>query len=571
MQENEKPQNVAFYWSSAFARTLFEEGVKHVIISPGSRSTPLVLAFVSHPGFRIHTIVDERTAAFTALGIGKTTGNPAVLICTSGTAAANYYPAVIEASQSLVPMIVAGADRPYHLQQTGASQTIDQLKLFGDYPVFFQNMGEPASDDQSIRRVISAARQAVRNSRQQSGVAHVNFPFRKPFEPDADFLHKSEYSNHKHSRREPTAYTAESGKVMLSENFWSDLSEAERPLIIAGPATPADHMENAHKVARALEAPLLAEPGSNVAHNPLSVYGFDGFLRNKNNRKTLDPDLILRFGQHPVSKALNLLFEESEARQICVHSTEQWTDGNLTATRFVKVNGELMIPGIKASVTDGWLSLWHEAEKSYREFSEEQLHPSTPIADGYVFSKISELIPKDTFVYLSNSFPVRDMSMFGQYSGRDVFVNRGTAGIDGILSSAIGAGVGSERPGVLFIGDIAFLHDSNALLNARAVDKPLVVVVLNNGGGTIFRMLPIDKYKKHPYRPYFETPHRVKISALCRAHKVDHSLVTRPEQIITSFESSLNKPGLHVLECITDADVSMEQRQKLWDFELPEV
>ncbi|MFN1836076.1 2-succinyl-5-enolpyruvyl-6-hydroxy-3-cyclohexene-1-carboxylic-acid synthase [Balneola sp. MJW-20] len=568
MQENEKPQNVAFYWCSAFARTLFEEGIEHIIISPGSRSTPLVMAFVSHPGFRIHTVIDERTAAFTALGIAKTSGKPAVLICTSGTAAANYYPAVIEATQSNVPLIIAGADRPYHLQQVGASQTIDQLKLFGDYPVYFQNMGEPSSDEPSIKRVMTTARQAAETAMNRCGVAHINFPFRKPFEPDPDFLKKSEYSNHKHSRRKITVYSPESGKTRMNDTFWSDLTAAERPLIVAGPATKPDVMENALNLAKILQAPLLAEPGSNLPHTKYSVSGFDGFLSNENNLSELEPDLILRFGQQVVSKALNRFLERTESRQISFISNEKWVDGSLSADRFLQLKNKLVIPDIHGAAQKDWLKKWRSAERSYRKYSEELLHPTTPIADGYVFAKISELIPKDAFTFLSNSFPVRDMSMFGQYSGKEIYTNRGAAGIDGILSTAIGSSIALKKTGILFIGDIAFLHDSNALLNAGLLEESLVVVVLNNGGGTIFRMLPIDNYPKHPYRPYFETPQRVKISALCRAHKVDHSLVTRPEQIIPYFETALDQPGLHVLECITDPDNSMKQRKELWNFEL---
>jgi 2-succinyl-5-enolpyruvyl-6-hydroxy-3-cyclohexene-1-carboxylate synthase len=167
---------------------------------------------------------------------------------------------------------------------------------------------------------------------------------------------------------------------------------------------------------------------------------------------------------------------------------------------------------------------------------------------------------------LSNSFPVRDMALFSDYDGKEIYVNRGAAGIDGILSTTIGLSRESKKPGILFIGDIAFLHDSNALLKLHEVEEPLIIVVLNNGGGSIFKMLPINEHKNE-FSDYFETPHHVSLAAMCRAHKVDHTLISRPEQIIPTFESHIERPGAHIFECMTDAEDSMEMRKKLWNYE----
>ena len=166
---------------------------------------------------------------------------------------------------------------------------------------------------------------------------------------------------------------------------------------------------------------------------------------------------------------------------------------------------------------------------------------------------------------LSNSFPVRDMSLFGEFDGKEIYVNRGAAGIDGIISTAMGLSIKTGKAGYLMIGDIAFLHDTNALLQAKEVSQPLVIVVLNNGGGTIFRMLPVHQIKDK-YTPYFETPQRTKIAALCRAHNIDHTLVSKPEQIIPTFDKLIEKKGVHVMECMTGADESMQQRHTLWNF-----
>lgn len=560
------PQNLNFYWSNLFVRALYENGVRDVVISPGSRSTPLTLAFGAHPGFRKTTVIDERSAAFTALGIGKATGTPACLVCTSGTALANYYPAVIEATQSSVPMIIASADRPSHQRQTGASQTIDQLKIFGDYPVFFHEIGEPKESNNSILRLERAAAQAVHISKQKSGVAHLNFPFTKPFEPTSDFLSMIETENEKHSRRSFPAYKSNVTGTELDEKFWSDMISSERPVIIAGPDAKGRFNETIQSFAKTFNAPVLAEPGSNVSSSKYTISGFDGFLRNKDICEELKPDLILRFFEEPVSKALsNYLTLYSSVMQLRFHEAGNITDESLSAHKYVALTGSVIVPEVSGSTDTNWLKSWRKHQKDFIQFREDHLHPSTPLTDGYVFSTLSPLIPKKSFTMLSNSFPVRDLSLFGEFDGREIYVNRGTAGIDGITSTMFGLSLGLKKPGVLFVGDIAFLHDTNALLNAKYIEESLIIVVLNNGGGTIFRMLPVNEYKKK-YSGYFETPQDVSIAALCRAYKIKHNLITRPEQLVTGFEDKLEKPGVHVLECITDPDDSMDQRHQVWSY-----
>ncbi|MEX0719189.1 MAG: 2-succinyl-5-enolpyruvyl-6-hydroxy-3-cyclohexene-1-carboxylic-acid synthase [Balneolaceae bacterium] len=567
MLENES-QNAAFLWSTLFVRSLFTEGVRHVVISPGSRSTALTLAFASHPGFQKHVIIDERSAAFIALGLAKASGVPAVLVCTSGTAIANYFPAVIEAAQSGIPLIIASADRPPKYRGLGASQTIDQLKIFGTYPVFFHEAGEPDITKQGKKRIQLAATQAVQNALSKGGVSHLNLPFSKPFEPDADYLKQVEKENEKKAERNSPKYSVEVGNTELGETFWSDLVSAERPLLIVGPNPGVDQLSFITPLSRVLNAPILAEPASNISSSKHTIQGFEGFLRNTENWKNLNADFILRFGYQPVSKAINEYLEHHEnALQISFMNPNQWVDGSLSSDKQVILKSPLKIPDITGSAEKSWLKTWKKVEKQFKSYRKDQLHPSTPITDGYVFSKISEALPKKTFTMLSNSFPVRDLSLFGEFDAKEIYANRGAAGIDGITSTAIGLSISLQKPGVLFIGDIAFLHDTNALLLAKIVDQPLVIIILNNGGGTIFRMLPVHSFQEK-FTPYFETPQTVSIAALCRAHKIDHTLISRPEQLNTTFDSLIEKKGIHVMECITDADDSMELRETLWNFNL---
>lgn len=564
MQESD-PQNLAFYWSTLFVRTLFEEGVRDVLISPGSRSTPLTLAFSAHPGFNCRVVLDERSAAFMALGQAKASGKPSVLVCTSGTALANYYPAVQEATASGIPLIIASADRPPHLRGIGSSQTIDQIKIFPS-AVFFHEAGEPVHKKLSLERIKTLARQAVHFSVQRSGVAHVNFPFSKPLEPDSDYLQAIEKENTSHSRQAHADYNQETGPTHMGEKFWSELIAAEKPVLITGPEEHFRSTEVVSSLARALGAPILVEPGSNIPSSKYTITGFGGFLRNTDILGELEPDLILRFGSFPVTQSIsNYLEYYSGVPQISFTHNELWRDGDYAPSRYVRLQGELEIPDITGNASSSWLKRWKKLEKQYKAYLDDQVQPSTPLTDGYIFNQLDNLLPKKSFIMLSNSFPVRDMALFTNYDGRDIYVNRGAAGIDGIISTTIGLSQNLQKPGVLFIGDLAFLHDVNALLSSDYVNQPLVIVILNNAGGTIFRMLPVFKLRDK-YQDYFETPQNVRISSICRGYHVDHSLVSRPEQLIQAFEEVIEKNGIHVIECITDADESMIERQKLWNF-----
>jgi 2-succinyl-5-enolpyruvyl-6-hydroxy-3-cyclohexene-1-carboxylate synthase len=567
MQENE-PQNLAFYWCTLFVRSLFLEGVRKVVISPGSRSTPLTLAFSAHPGIDKIIAVDERSAGFIALGQAKASGIPTVLVCTSGTALANYSPAVFEATNSGIPMIIASADRPAHLRGLGASQTIDQIKIFGTQPVFFHEAGEPSSKSANQKRLQIAARQAVQGSVELKGVSHINFPFDKPFEPNTDFLRSIEKENQNHSKRSQTDYSQQLKETELGEKFWSQLVSAEKPLIIAGPNGTRAYSDFITPLSRALSAPIIAEPGSNIPNSKYVISGYSGFLKDPEYREILKPDLIIRTGSFPVSKGVQeLLADCSDIHQISFTDQKLPNDGDTPPDRTVHLISSLAIPDINGNAAPKWLKEWKKISKNYSSFLTDNINPSTPLTDGYIFKEAGELIPKKSFTMLSNSFPVRDLALFSDFSGHEIYVNRGAAGIDGIISTTIGLSTELKKTGILFIGDIAFLHDINALLHSRIITDPLVIVVLNNGGGTIFRMLPIYKMKEK-HNQFFETPQDVRIVSLCRGFNVDHTLVSKPDQFAPAFENYIDKPGVHVIECITDPDDSMIERHKLWNFSL---
>lgn len=556
-------RNKTFYWSTLFFRELYTWGVRHVVISPGSRSTPLTLAAAAHPGFEKHIIIDERSAAFTALGIGKATGKPAILVCTSGTAVANYYPAVIEARESGVPLIVASADRPPMLRNTGANQSIDQLKMFGDYTVLFHEVGEAVLEEDDINRLQLLAGQAVDSAVQEQGPVHLNFPFRKPLEAEEEFVAKTEEENKKlMDGRQPKVRSIDPEPMQLPKEVITLIRNAVKPLVIAGPLPPNCDSRSIARLAEAAGAPVLAE-GNVDSANSLSMY--EAFLRKNGNREELKPDLILRFGCQPTAKVLEWCFKEwDDIPHLHFAATDDWHDATFSTTHRLLWKGrEFSFPPDfeKAHIT--WLRAWQARETDFRKLKEQVFEKESRLTDGAVHHFLQQQLGGDRFVFYSNSFPVRDALLFGSHTGSKTFVNRGASGIDGITSTATGIGLASGMTGVLFTGDLAFLHDSNALLNSEQLKQPLVVVVLNNGGGTIFRTLPVSENEKH-YRDYFETPQQADIGKLSAAHGLPYRLVDSIDGLKAIKLSDFTKAGLHILECKTDAEASMEIRKKLW-------
>jgi 2-succinyl-5-enolpyruvyl-6-hydroxy-3-cyclohexene-1-carboxylate synthase len=558
--------NAALKWTNTFFQALCSYGVEHVVVSPGSRSTPLTLAVASNPHLQKHVILDERSAAFTALGIGKATNTPAVLICTSGTALANYYPAVIEARQSGVPMILATADRPPHLRATGANQAIDQLKFFGDYPVFFHEVGEPKSDAKDLQRLNMLARQSVSISREKRGPVHLNFPFRKPLEPTDEMLAQIKKGN----QDAPTSTKENSNTstaLRLSTTLQKTLSSAQKPLIIIGPTAPSDDVDSIAGLANQLDAPILSEASID---SPNTIRRFSGFLRNADLRDHLEPDVILRFGFQPTSKSLDLALEQwNTEHHFHFSTTGHWQDATFSGAKRVPWMGQkIHFKNVSKNTNPSWIDRWKQTESDFVHYHQKIIDQHSELTDGSIYHHLSPQISDDLFIAISNSFPARDINLFGrQPSDIPLFLNRGASGIDGVTSTAMGIAKGLQKSGVLFTGDLAFLHDTNALLNHQNMSHSLVIIVINNSGGSIFRMLPIREHQQH-FEYYFETPQNADISTLVSAYGVPHYPINSLKELLKVNLTSIldQNQGLSVIECQTDADASMELRNKLWDF-----
>lgn len=568
--------NFTFDWCLKFVETLANKGLRHVVISPGSRSTPLTLAFSAHPGIHKTIVLDERSAAFMALGIGKMTGIPAALVCTSGTAAANYYPAVIEASMSEVPLLVLTTDRPPNLRSIGASQAIDQLKIFNDYPRFFFEVGEPIDAVPDIKRLLLLANQAYHKSVSEKGPVHINFSFRKPLEPEADhYLSESRRlaDTLKQELAEDQSQTSDNPIASLPAELVARINQAKRPVIVAGGIDPAISGDGPFTLAQKLHAPLLTEAHSQLTNHRTKgqspfIYGFDSFLKNREIRQKLQPDLIIRFGNTTISKGLDLWFIAQEsACQVVVNNSKEFRDSVITANDFYTIPSySFTIEDIEGLSDEAWLNQWKKLSDKHTDTVQEVLDDDGPFTDGHVHYHISPEIPDDWLVMISNSFPVRDFDLFGyRYAGHGpVLVNRGASGIDGVTSTFLGAAMASGKDGILITGDLAFLHDTNALLSAKtlSLNKTIVILILNNKGGGIFRMLPIATHKD-VFNTYFVAQQRANLEHLSKTYDIKFHRAGSTGELVNDFKGLIGNKGFYIIECVTDSEQSMNQRLRL--------
>ncbi|PKD44937.1 2-succinyl-5-enolpyruvyl-6-hydroxy-3-cyclohexene-1-carboxylic-acid synthase [Rhodohalobacter barkolensis] len=554
-------------WTSEFLNALYQHGVQHAIISPGSRSTPLTIAAAIHPGIKKQIVLDERSAGFIALGIGKATGIPAVLICTSGTAAANYLPAITEAKESGVSMIVLTADRPPNLRGIGSSQTVDQIKLYGDQAVFFHEAGEPCFDQADLKRLRYAAKQAAESSIDLGGAAHLNFPFRKPLEPTSGEIQfeKKQLSESYSNEKLQSSIQVSQRTIRLDKDIIKLITDSKRPLIVAGPANSNHRLINQIKdFSEWLNSPVIAEPGSGFSNSEYQVHRYEQFLRSEEKRESLQPDLILRFGDQPFTKSMLVALDAwSEVPTIYFSSRKSTQDHSMSVNHKVECQSsdQFDYADLQFESDPDWISKWKKADQFADIQLKKSIEKTEALTDGHVFHFLSNRLEKNWKIMLSNSFIPRDMAMFGE-SRIGQFVNRGAAGIDGILSTAIGIAKSTESPVCCVTGDLAFLHDSNALLSLQKIQHPFIIAVINNGGGNIFKMLPVSENKEF-FRDYFITPQNVKIQELAEAHSIPFRRVQSKDELKSLDLMDID--GVQLIEFVTDPDESMKQRRTLWE------
>lgn len=552
-------RNVNSLWAGVMVETLARCGVRYAVVSPGSRSTPLVMALAAHADIEAIPVLDERSAGFFALGLAKQRVQPVALVCTSGTAAANYLPAIIEASESGVPLAVITADRPPELRACASGQTIDQQKLYGTYVNFYHELALPELSEPRLRTLRQMVAHAVgRTLFPGLGPVHLNVPLRDPLPPLPD-----------------GGATAKFAATIDWRVFFAHLAPTETApplgalpritpevhgIIVVGPAQPANldqFVSAVGEIARRLGWPVLADGASPLRYHaskvPHLVTTYDLVLRNAAAAERLRPEVVLCVGSWPVSKVLRGWVEASAPVIWLATERADNRDALHGRTRHLAVTLPVLAATLPVAADgNGYQLMWARYEQRVRPLLDQRLAAEKILFEPKAAWLLSQHLPSGTTWFMGSSMPVRDVEYVAPPSdlGLRPLCNRGANGIDGTTSTALGAAHGAERPAVLLTGDLAFLHDANALLSRPKFRGALTVVVINNQGGGIFEHLPVAQFEP-PFEEYFATPQSVDLAVLCTAHGVEHVAVSDWAQFVT-LVSTLPESGLRVLEIATD-------------------
>jgi 2-succinyl-5-enolpyruvyl-6-hydroxy-3-cyclohexene-1-carboxylate synthase len=480
----------------AFVDELARCGIAGACTSPGSRSTPMVLTLARDGRFPVSSHVDERAAAFYALGLAKASGRPAVLTCTSGTAAAHYYPAIIEAREARVPLVVLTTDRPPELRDVGAGQTVDQLRLFGPYTKWFVEVGTHDHTPERERWLRALACRAVWTALgARPGVVHLNFPLREPLVLDAPLPPDP------HPRDAPPALVREPTPAPDPSAFHAALAGFARPVVVAG------RQERGAPVLAPPGVPVLADALSGARHGANAVAHYDALLRHAGFAGSLRPDLVLRAGDLPTSKPLRAWLAGLDGvEQWTLDPEEAWHDPAGVVTRSFPLDGAAALRDAPLWPDGGWLERWRDADARAAAALDDVLGDA--LNEPNVARALATAPPADARVLVAASMPVRDVETFWpapQRPGPLAVANRGANGIDGTLATGYGIAAADDRPAYVLLGDVAFAHDVGALLTGRRLGGDVTIVVVDNAGGGIFDFLPVSTQRDH-YEEHVLTP-----------------------------------------------------------------
>jgi len=538
--------------------TLARLGLRSAIACPGSRSTPLTVALARHLQIETIPVLDERSAAFWALGLAKSSGVPTVLVCTSGTAGANFYPAVIEARQSAVPLIILTGDRPPELRQCASGQTIDQIKLFGDFVQYFSEMATPVASLEMLRYARQTMVQAWRKALlPQAGVVHLNCPFRDPLAPSptGDSL--------KSLRTELDFELFFQAVQPLVKSQWLAESlplqqwrRAETGIIIAGvdqPANPEKYCQAIAKLSRHLGFPVLAEALSPIRnagdHCPEVITTYDFILRNPQRAVELNADIVIQIGALPTSKILRAWLRRSPQQTWVLSDKTENLDPLHNSTQQISISVEALVnllPDSEASPS-AYAKTWQDYDQQSCGAIAAKFQQTPDLIEAKIPWLLSQYLPANSAVVFANSMTVRYAEFFWQANQRHIqpYFNRGANGIDGTLSTALGIAQ-NHSPCVLVTGDLALLHDTNGFLTLSQFRGSLTIIVVNNDGGGIFEMLAIAA-EKDVFEDFFATPQNIDFAKLCGVYGVEYQLIATEDQLISACQN-LPHQGVRLLE-----------------------
>lgn len=542
-------------FASTLATALADLGVAHVCISPGSRNTPLIAGFAAEDRIKKWPLLDERSAGFFAIGLARATGKPVVLACTSGTAATEYHPAVVEASQSEVPLLVLTADRPEELRNVGAPQTIDQLSLYGSAAKLFIDAPTPDDSTTSPDAVELATRVWTASTDDTPGPVHLNLPFREPLLNAAGIERPPPI---------PPLLPPHGESIRLTR--MADLLNGRRGIIIAGRTDDSDFPHACSELATATRWPIIADPLSGLRHGQHHldrVLAYGDSLATAGALNQLPPEIILRFGPVPTSKPTwKWLEDHPEIDQILIDP------GIRDATHSATIALALPLAAAAAALRDGvsepapvgWAESWNALDESAARTITAALQSAPFPNEPSIAQIVIDTAPPGAIVTVGSSMPIRDVDTFGGKSPNNIRIlgNRGTNGIDGIVSVALGTAA-SGSPAITMLGDVSLFHDINSLGTAAQLALPVTIVVVNNNGGGIFHFLPLhdpNVLSADTFESYLATPHGTDFVPIAAAFGLDAYEIDDRTELARLLSTPTDKARL--IQVRTDRDQNLE-------------
>ncbi|WP_019414908.1 2-succinyl-5-enolpyruvyl-6-hydroxy-3-cyclohexene-1-carboxylic-acid synthase [Paenisporosarcina sp. TG20] len=555
-------QNLTEYVHT-IVQSFLRAGVKDVVISPGSRSTPLAYGFSLTKEFNIYMQIDERSAGFFALGMAKVKNSPVLLLCTSGTAAANYFPAIVEAHYARIPLIVLTADRPHELREVGAPQAIDQVQMYGnhvkwsvDYPLADGNKETTPFVERHTGRAVTLAMSAP------MGPIHINIPFREPLLLDFDYKIKS------------STYTSSIPGAIIAPQTTVDWVEetiryTKRGFLIVGELSKSFSKEKFWIFAKSIQWPVLADALSQLRSGVpedcqhLLIDQYDALLKSENFKEAVNPDVVIRFGAQPVSKPLSIFLKVSRPRvYMAVDEDPLFRDSLGVVTHHIHSSSQVFWKEMFDIQTNETLSIWTQANSLSKQHVEYYIEDQQD--EGALVGTLIKHIPDGHDLISGSSMPIRDVDTFFSQTTKDIaiYANRGTNGIDGVVSTALGIQRARNRPATLLIGDISFLHDTNGLLVSRFHETDLTIVVMNNDGGGIFSYLPQASEEIY-FEKLFGTPTGLTFEAIANMYQAEYFYVESKQDFQNALTTAKQK-DLRIIEVKTNRHDNVIAHRHLW-------
>jgi len=579
------------FWTETIVEELAKAGLKDACISPGSRSTPITMALAQNKGIEKHVIIDERTSGFFALGLSKISNLPTIVVCTSGTAVAELYPAIVEAFYSRIPLLILTADRPPNALNCGSNQTINQENIFVNHIRLSINADLPSLTNKGIKKLFESIAEIVKTFRENPGPIHLNLPFDEPLDPrnlNADISDNFMVAFNRLSKNSNYSLESENNLTFSNDPLYTKLcklvKESDKVLIIAGPETTHnDYKESIINLSEAIKAPIIADVNSNLRFYKIQsknvIVNADSLFRSENLNWAIKPDYIIQFGRTITSKSILKYLSDCKCPRYIINKDGDLFDPSRDSKGVIKAEPNEIINSIIESVKslgdlspsiekkrNKWLEFFIYSDNKIEDTKREMISGTRfPIESRLVY-EITNLAPNGCRIFLSNSSPIRDFDYFASKINKEfeILFNRGASGIDGIISTALGVSASDKKPITLVIGDQAFQHDISSLPLSKNFDIPITIILINNNGGGIFYDLPISEYGED-FDKYFKVSQNINFGEIVKGFGGYHKIMPSWQQFKREYIVSFERKGISVLEFQTDASESHKVRKAYWE------